>query len=256
MRGRRCAGLAGLGVAQLLDALGNLLGTKADFCHGVLDGQAAHDIAVVHLLVAREVLGDGLRRNVLQHDARARELARLGAEAAQVAAKDGMAALREQARYTGQKFNMVALDIPGAAAHLRRVRKRGRVDKDQVPAVARLTLVANPGEHVVAHKVMLRSHKAVLTHIALGPVQIGVGKVDRHGLLDAAVCRIAGGSAGVGKQVEEAARLLGVLAHQVAGDAVIQEDTHIQVVVKVDGKGEPALFDEREATACDVGALA
>ena len=60
---------------------------------------------------------------------------------------------------------------------------------------------------------MLRTHKAVLAHIALGPVQVGVGKVDRHSLLDAAVCRIAGGGAGVGKQVEEAARLLGVLAH-------------------------------------------
>ena len=168
---------------------------------------------MVHLLVAREVLGDGLCRNVLQHHARTRELARLGAEAAQVAAKDGVPALREQARYASQKLNMVALNIPGATAHLGRVRERGRVDKDQVPAVARLALVANPGEHVVAHKVMLRTHKAVLAHIALGPVQVGIGKIDRHGLLDAAVGRIAGGGAGVGKQVEEAARLLGVLAH-------------------------------------------
>ena len=102
---------------------------------------------------------------------------------------------------------------------------------------------------------MLRTHKPVLAHVALGPVQVGVGKVDRHGLLDAAVCRIAGGGAGVGEQVEEAARLLGVLAHQVAGDAVVQEDAHIQVVVKVDGKGKAALFDERQATARDVGAL-
>ena len=211
---------------------------------------------MVHLLVAREILGDGLRRNVLQHDARARELARLGAEATQVAAKDGVAALCEQARYAGQKLNMVALDIPGAAAHLGRVRERGRVDKDQVPAVARLALVTNPGEHVVAHKVMLRPHKAVLAHVALGPVQVGVGKVDRHGLLDAAVGCVAGGGAGVGEQVEEAARLLGVLAHQVAGDAVVQEDAHIQIVVKVDGKGEAALFDERQTTACDIGALA
>ena len=103
---------------------------------------------------------------------------------------------------------------------------------------------------------MLRSHKAVLAHVALGPVQIGIGEVDRHGLLDAAIGRVAGGSAGVGKQVEEAARLLGVLAHQVAGDAVIQEDAHVQIVIKVDGKGEAALFDEREATARDIGALA
>ena len=168
---------------------------------------------MVHLLVAREVLGDGLRRNVLQHDARARELARLGAEATQVAAKDGMSALCKQARYTSQKLNMVALDIPGTAAHLGRVRERGRVDKNQVPAVARLALVANPGEHVVAHKVMLRTHKAVLAHVALSPVQVGVREVDRHGLLDAAIGRVAGGGAGVGEQVEEAARLLGVLAH-------------------------------------------
>ena len=118
MRGHCRARLTGLGVAQLLGSLGNLLGAKADLGHGVLNGQAAHDIAVVHLLVTCEVLGNGLRRNVLQHDARARELARFGAEAAQVAAEDGMAALREQARYAGQKLNMVALDIPGTAAHL------------------------------------------------------------------------------------------------------------------------------------------
>ena len=103
---------------------------------------------------------------------------------------------------------------------------------------------------------MLRTHKAVLAHVALGPVQIGVGEVDRHGLLDAAIGRVAGGGAGVGKQVEEATRLLGVLAHQVAGDAVVQENAHVQVVVKVDGKGKAALFDEREATACDISALA
>lgn len=108
----------GFGAAQLLGSLCNLLGAKADLGHGVLDGQAAHDIAMMHLLVACEILGDGLRRNVLQHDARACELARLGAKAAQVAAKDGMSALCEQARYAGQKLNMVALDIPGAAAHL------------------------------------------------------------------------------------------------------------------------------------------
>ena len=47
-----------------------------------------------------------------------------------------------------------------------------------------------------------------------------------------------------------------MFAHQVAGDAVIQEDAHIQVVVKVDGKGEPAFFDERQTPARDVGALA
>ena len=102
---------------------------------------------------------------------------------------------------------------------------------------------------------MLRPHKAVLAHVALGPVQIGIGEVDRHGLLDAAIGRVAGGSAGVGKQIEEAARLLGVLAHQVAGDAVVQEDADVQVVVKVDGKGEAALFDERQATTRDIGAL-
>ena len=47
-----------------------------------------------------------------------------------------------------------------------------------------------------------------------------------------------------------------MLAHQVAGDAVVQEDAHIQIVVKVDGKGKAALLDEREATARDVGAFA
>ena len=37
---------------------------------------------------------------------------------------------------------------------------------------------------------------------------------------------------------------------------MVQEDAHIQVVVKVDGKGKAALFDERQTAACDIGALA
>ena len=37
---------------------------------------------------------------------------------------------------------------------------------------------------------------------------------------------------------------------------MIQEDAHIQIVVKVDGKGESALFDERQTTACNIGTLA
>ena len=47
-----------------------------------------------------------------------------------------------------------------------------------------------------------------------------------------------------------------MLAHQVAGDAVVQEDADVQVVIKVDGKGEAALFDERQATTRDIGAPA
>ena len=37
---------------------------------------------------------------------------------------------------------------------------------------------------------------------------------------------------------------------------MIQEDTDVQVVVKVDGKGKAALFDKRQATTSDIGALA
>ena len=37
---------------------------------------------------------------------------------------------------------------------------------------------------------------------------------------------------------------------------MVQEDTDVQVVVKVDGKGKATLFDERQTTACDIGALA
>ena len=47
-----------------------------------------------------------------------------------------------------------------------------------------------------------------------------------------------------------------MLAHQVAGDAVVQEDADVQVVVKVDGKGKAALLDERQTAARDIGALA
>ena len=47
-----------------------------------------------------------------------------------------------------------------------------------------------------------------------------------------------------------------MLAHQVARDAMIQEDADVQVVIKVDGKGKAAFLDERQATACNIGTLA
>ena len=68
---------------------------------------------------------------------------------------------------------------------------------------------------------MVGAGKAVLAHVALGPVQIGVGKVDSNGFFHACVGGIAGGGAGVGKQVEEPARLLGMLSHQTSRNAVV-----------------------------------
>ena len=116
---------------------------------------------------------------------------------------------------------MVALHIPGAAAHLRGIGERGRIAEDQVPAVVGLALVANPCQHVIAYKVVVGAGKAVLAHVALRPIQIGVGKVDSNGFFHACVGGVAGGGAGVGKQVEEPARLLGMLSHQATRNAVV-----------------------------------
>ena len=91
-----------------------------------------------------------------------------------------------------------------------------------------------------------------MLHVALGPVQVGVGEVDGDGLLHAGIGRIAGRGAGVGEQVEEEALAAGVLAHEAAGDAVVEEDARIQVIVEVDGEGEAALLDEGEPAGADI----
>jgi len=65
---------------------------------------------------------------------------------------------------------MIALHVPGAAAHLRGIGERGRIAEDQVPAVVGLALVANPCQHVIAYKVVVGAGKAVLAHVALGPI--------------------------------------------------------------------------------------
>ena len=237
-------------------ALGDLVAREAGFGHSVLDGHAVHDIAVVDLLVARKILGDGLGRYVAQDHAGKRQFARLRTKTAQVAREDGMTFQREQARYADEQFHMVALHVPRARSHLARVGERGWIDKDQIPAMDGLALVADPLQHIRAHKVVLRAGKAIELHVLFGPVQIGVGKVDRHGLLDAAVGRVARGGAGVGKQVEKTACAFGVLAHQAARHAMVEEDAHIEIIVKVEGEGEAAFLDEGELAARDIGAFA
>ena len=200
-------------------------------------------------MVAGKIFGNGARGDVFQGHAGAVEGAQVGAEVAQVAAEDGLTAAREQAGQAFQQVDVVALDVPGAAAHLGGVGERGRVAEDQVPPVARPHLPFDPVQHVVAHVMVLRTGESVGLHVALGPVQIGVGEVHGDGLGGAAVRRIAGGRARIGKEVEEAAggELAHPLAHETARRAVVEEDAGIQVAGKVHLKGEAAFPDGNAA---------
>ena len=107
-----------------------------------------------------------------------------------------------------------------------------------------MSLLFNPREHVVSNEVVRAAGEAVERHVALGPVEIGVGEVYGYGFLNTRICGVAGRRARIGKEVEERASLPRMLAHEAARDAVVQEDAGVEVVVEVDRKGEAALADE------------
>ena len=202
---------------------------------------------MVDLGVALEVLGDGPLGHVLDLHAVALERLHVGGKAAQVAREQADAVCGEQARDADEQLGVVALHVKGVAPHALGVGEGGRVAEDEVPAVARAALVADPAHDVGLHVLVLRSRKAVALHVALGPVEVSAGEVHRGGVLGAAVGRVAAGGAGVGEQVEEALGALGGLghlAHLTTHVAVVEEDARVEALGEVDLEDEAALVDE------------
>ena len=94
---------------------------------------------------------------------------------------------------------------------------------------------------------MLVAGEAVSLHVALGPVEVGAREVNRRRVLCPTVRGVAGGSAGVGEQVEEALRALGALgelAHLGAHVAMIEEEARVEALGEVDLEDEAALVYE------------
>ena len=77
-----------------------------------------------------------------------------------------------------------------------------------------------------------RGLEAVQAHVALGPRLVGVREVHRGGGRRAARQRVAGEAAGVGEEVQHAPALR-ALPHQVARDAMVEEETGVEVVAQV-----------------------
>ena len=80
---------------------------------------------------------------------------------------------------------------------------------------------------------MFAAHQRVEAHVVLCPVQVGARHVHRGGFAGTAQTRVHGGTAGVGKEIQEALAT-GHLAQHAAGLAVIEEQAGIQIVVEVD----------------------
>ena len=210
--------------------------------------------------VALEVLGNRALRDVCDLDAGAGELLDVGLKAAQVAREQAHAVCREQAGDADEQLGVVALDVEDVAAHALGVGERGRVAEDEVPAVVRVALLRDPTYDVGLDKLVVAAREAVALHVALGPVQVGAGEVDRRGVLGAAVRRVARRRARVGKQVEEALgaqRLLGHLAHAGAHVSVVEEQARVEALGEVDLEREAALVHEvRPGGKCEAVAVA
>ncbi len=142
---------------------------------------------------------------------------------------------------------MVALYVKGVATHALGVGEGGRVAEDEVPAVARTALVADPTHDVGLHVLVLGAGEAVALHVALRPVEVGARQVDGGGVLGAAVGRVAAGGAGVGEQIEEALGSLGGLghlAHLGTHVAMVEEDARVEALGKVHLKDEATFINK------------
>ena len=77
--------------------------------------------------------------------------------------------------------------------------------------------------------------KAVDRKVPVGPLQVGVAHVHGQGAGSAAGCGIHGERAGIGKQVEHTFAF-GFLSHHLTGIAVVEEQTYIEVIGRLDEK--------------------
>ena len=163
-----------------------------------------HEEGVMDLGIAGEILRDGLLGDVLDLYAGVLELLHVGLEAPEVAREDGAAVPGEQAGDADDELSMVALDVPGTAAHVFRVRERRHVAEDEVPAVLGPALLVHPAEDVGLHVLVVTAVEAVALHVAARPRERRAAHVHRGRVLGPSVGGLAGGSARVGEEVEEA----------------------------------------------------
>ena len=79
---------------------------------------------------------------------------------------------------------------------------------------------------------MVGALKAVAGHVPLGPIEIGVREIDRHGRDGLPRRRIDSERTRVGEQVQEAPAG-GQVADQPAGDAVVEKEAGVEVIRQV-----------------------
>lgn len=110
------------GLLTLCTAMGWMQSTSGEytFLYAIADSFFYFiPIFLVNPLVAREILGDGLLRNILKNNPVPLERAPIGMKASQVAAENCHAVGREQVGYAAKQLHVIALHIPGALAHAR-----------------------------------------------------------------------------------------------------------------------------------------
>ena len=135
---------------------------------------------------------------------------------------------------------MVTLHIERGVSHGLRVRERGRVAEHQVEGGAALRLAREPGHDVGPLEAVAGTSEAIGPHVALRPGQVGLRQVDRGRGRGAACCRVQGGHARIGEQVEEALAP-GHTAHHLARRAVVEEEPGVEVAAQVNLDQEPRL---------------
>lgn len=156
----------------------------------------------------------------------------------------------QEFRHITQEIEVIALDIPRELAHRFGIREGGWVDEDKIVAtnatalrLARILFRTYPRAHVFLDETIRRPRKAIAHHIALRPIEIRLGKVDRTHALRSPSCGIHARASRVREEVEHvlALRLRG---NETARYAVIEEQSHIEIACQIELEGKPRFLRE------------
>ncbi len=201
------------------------------------------DVAVVNARIAFEILRDRLPADVF--DDELRECGGIELETSEIGREDQAPALAQQAHRAADHADVIALNVQHAL-HALGIREGRRIEKHQIEARTLRRLLLEPLQAIGAIQLVPVRAVAVEHEIVARPVEISVRQIDARAAARAARGRIYRGAAGIAKQIQEILVLRPVAQHA-AYEAMIEEQTGVQIVAKIDPELEPCPRSRRSA---------
>ena len=190
------------------------------------------------LAVAGKIERNGVIGNVFHHKSLGLQQIDGHFKASMVIGKDDRATFMQSLLEIDQQLAVIPQYIE-TLVHPLGIRESRRIDKNQI----KLFITGrDPRQTIGLNKVITTSGKAIEFKIALGPIKISLGHIDCGDRFSTTGSSVNRGGAGISKQIQH--RLApGQLTHLATGNAVIQKQPGIQIIMNIDVKPQPIFID-------------